>query len=187
VSCTSCWPVDLLPIVTDIFEGLLKLAEDGAFVPGHRISFERRCSAVGWVCRVLQRMGGALEGRHRSSATFLDIFQPFDKVWHTRLLYKLRLFLLLNDFILLKSYLHSRHFLMTSQSEYTELSPVNTSVPQGSVQGTMLYPLYTADPPTSTKSTAATFVDDTAAVATDSDPALLHRNCKPTQTQYKNS
>jgi hypothetical protein len=59
----------------------------------------------------------------------------------------------LNYFILLKSYLHSRHFLMKAETEYTELSPVNTSVPQGSVQGTMLYLLYTADLPTSTEST----------------------------------
>jgi hypothetical protein len=45
--------------------------------------------------------------------------------------------------------------------------------------------IYTADLPTSSQSTTATFADNTAVVAMDSDPAMLHRNYKPTYLQSK--
>jgi hypothetical protein len=55
----------------------------------------------------------------------------FNKVWHIELLY--RLSLPLNYFLVLKSYLHIRYFLVKVETEDTELSPVNAGIPQGSV------------------------------------------------------
>jgi hypothetical protein len=108
----------------------------------------------------------ALENKQYFSVAFLDISQAFDKVWRTGLLYKLGLFLPLNYFMLLKSSLHSEHFLLRAESEQTELSSANAGVHRSSDLGPLLYL------PTSTKFTTATLSDDTAVLATDSDPGF---------------
>jgi hypothetical protein len=108
---------------------------------------------------------------------------------HTGFLYKLRLSVPLNYFLILKSYLHSRHFLVKVETEYTELSSVNAGVPQGSVLEPVLYLIYTADLPTSLGYTTVTCADGTAVVATDSDPAIasqkLHTDLLAVQEWFK--
>jgi hypothetical protein len=93
-------------------------------------------------------------------------------VWQTGLLYKLRQALLLNYFLLLKSYLHSGHFLVKVGNEYSEQTSIKAGVPQGSVLGPLLYLLYRAGLPTSPGTLTATFADNTSLLTTDSDTAV---------------
>jgi hypothetical protein len=50
----------------------------------------------------------------------------------------------------------------------------------------LLYPPYTADLPTSQESNGATFADDTAVLATDSDPAVTSYNLKTNLASVQN-
>jgi hypothetical protein len=174
---TSYWPISLLPIVYKVFEKirlerLLPIVENNRLVPNHQFGYRQRHCTIEQTHGIVQRLNEALENKQYCSAAFLDISQAFDKVWHTGILYKLIRSLPLNYFLILKSYLHSRHLLIKVETEYTELSSINAGVPQGSVLGPLLHQLYTADLPTSPGSTTATFADDTSVVTMDSDPAI---------------
>jgi hypothetical protein len=141
-------------------------------IPAHQFGFRKRHSTIEQTHRVVQRIHEALESKQYCSAAFLNISQAFDKVWHTGLLYKLQRALPLNYFLLLKSYLLSRHFLVKVGTGQSALTFINAGVPQDSVLGPLLYLLYTADLPTSPGTLTATFADNTSILTTDSDPVV---------------
>jgi hypothetical protein len=109
------------------------MVENNALIP-NQFSFRQRHSTIEQTHRIVQ-INETLENKQQCSAAFLDISQAFNKVWHTGLLYKLRLSLSLKYFFVLKCYLHSRHFLIRAETEYAELSLVNTGTPQESALG----------------------------------------------------
>jgi hypothetical protein len=121
------------------------MVEDNGFITNHQFSFRERHYRTQQTHQIVQKIYEVLENKQYCSAAFLYIPQAFDKVWHTGLLYQLRLFLPLNYFILLKPYLHSRHFVVTAEPEHTKLSTVNADVSQSSVLRTLLYMIYTID------------------------------------------
>jgi hypothetical protein len=172
---TSYRPISFLPIVSKVCEKLLskrllKMVEKNGFIPNHQFGFKERHSTTEQTHRIVQKINEALDNKQYCSAAFLDISQAFHKLWHTALLYKLRLFLPSNYFILLKSYLHNRQFLVKFEPVYIKLSSVKAGVPQGSVLGPLLHRLYTTDLPTSTGSTTAASANSIAVLATDSNP-----------------
>jgi hypothetical protein len=170
-------PISLLPILSKVYEKLLlyrllPIIENRRVLPTHHFGFRQQHPTIHQTHRIVHKINEALETKQYCSAAFLDIPPAFDRVWHTGLLHKLRQFLRLNYYLILKSNLHNRHFRVKVKDSDTDLFPVNAGVPQGSVLGPLLYLLYTANLPTSPEYTIATFEDDTAILATDPDPAI---------------
>jgi hypothetical protein len=88
------------------------MVENKRFIFNHQFGFRQRHSTIEWTHRIVRKKNETLENKQYCSVAFLGISQAFDKVWYTRPLYRLRRQLLLNYFLILKSYLHSRHFLV---------------------------------------------------------------------------
>ncbi|CAG4946647.1 unnamed protein product [Parnassius apollo] len=114
----------------------------------------------------------SLEGKSYCASAFLDVSQAFDRVWHEGLLFKLKNALVDHFYGILKSFHQQRHFIVQQGEALSDLCPTKAGVPQGSVLGPILYLLFTADLPTSESLITGTFADDTAILATLSDPKM---------------
>jgi hypothetical protein len=99
----------------------------------------------------------------------LDIKQAFDKVWHRGLLYKIKLNLPSEYYLIFMSYLSDRHFQIKHGEAYSTINQINSGVPQGSVFGPLLYLLYTPDIPITPTTHIGTFLDDTVIICRHSD------------------
>ncbi|KAL0270294.1 UNVERIFIED_CONTAM: hypothetical protein PYX00_007756 [Menopon gallinae] len=174
---TSYRPISLLPLFSKILEKLLlnrlnPLIEASHALPNHQFGFRHQHSTVEQVHRIARVITQSFEAKEYCSAAFLDISQAFDKVWHVGLLHKLHTLLPPYLYTLLHSYLSDRHFCVRHLGARTDLHPICSGVPQGSVLGPTLYLLFTSDIPTTPTTTIATFADDTALLASHPDPAV---------------
>jgi len=173
-------PLSLLPVLSKVFEKLILIRIKPVLVktkiiPEHQFGFREQHATTEQIHRVVRKINNALENREYCSAVFLDITQAFDKVWHTGLLYKIKKLLPHNYYLLLKSYLEDRHFLIKLLEGYSELQPISLGVSQGSVLGSLLYLIFTAALPTTEHTMTGTFADDTTILASHKNPKEVSR------------
>ena len=69
--------------------------------------------------RIVSEINKAINFQEYCSTVYLDVQQAFDKVWYPGLLYKIKLKLPSEYYLLLKSYLYGRHFQVPLNSKLT--------------------------------------------------------------------
>lgn len=168
---SSYRPISLLPLIGKVFEKLFSkrlnlVIERDKLIPNHQFGFRQKHSTIDQIHRVVHTIENAIEKKEICTAVFLDVSKAFDAVWHTGLIHKLNDKLPIAYCGLLKSYLTDRYFRVREDQSYSQLYPINSGVPQGSILGPMLYTLYTMDLPTNQNCITGTFADDTVILAT---------------------
>ena len=159
-------PISLLPLVSKILERcVLNACKDrlSQMVTTCQHGFITGKSCTTNLVEVLDQIGSLLDKGSQIDMVYMDMSKAFDKVSHTRLLYKLRMFgfggSLLEWF---RSYLADRHQRVTVLGAASDPLLVSSGVPQGSILGPSLFLLYVNDLPDAIKtSNIAMFADDT--------------------------
>ena len=94
------------------------------------------------------------------SGVFLDISKAFHKVWHERILFKLKIYGVNGEVLtLLTNYLHERYQRVLLNGHTSSWELVKSGVPQRSVLGPLLFLVYINDLPDNLKSNCKIFAD----------------------------
>ena len=104
---------------------------------------------------------------------FLYMSKSFDKVWHQRLIYKLRQVGISGEVLtLISSFLNNRFQRIILNGHLSDLPPVKAAVPQGSILGPLFFLVYINDLSEKMTSTVKLFSDDTSLFSVVNEPNI---------------
>ena len=104
----------------------------------------------------------SLENKQPVDVVYLDYKKAFDSVPHERLLVKLHAYGIRGNLLLwIRSFLTKRKQRVVINGKSSNLAPVISGIPQGSVLGLILFLIYVNDLPEVARSKLKLFADDT--------------------------
>lgn len=169
-------PISLLSVFSKLFERLFKTRlVPHINLPTHQFGFRTGHNTTEQCHRFVHHIQTALQEKKYCCGAFLDIMQAFDHVWHDGLLYKIYNSIPSPFYLILKSYLQNRRFLVRYAGEESSWKTIQAGVPQGSVLGPLLYTMYTADMAVDETGITGTYADDTGFLSIHDD-LIIARN-----------
>ena len=173
-------PISLLPICGKILEKLIfnrlyNYLNTNSLLTKNQSGFRPGDSTTNQLLYFIDEIHQAFDCTESFEvrSVFLDISKAFDKVWHEGLIFKLEQNgisgCLLNLF---KSYLSNRKQRVALNGSMSELTNIESGVPQGSILGPLLFLIYINDLEKNIKSNIKFFADDTMLFSIVQDPQL---------------
>ena len=184
-SCVNNYrPVSLLCCVSKVLERLIfdKIVQ---FVTQQispsQFGFLRHHSSLQQLLIFLSKIISSLESKQAFDVIYMDFKKAFDSVPHRELLHKLRSVGILGSlWKWFESYLTSRFQCVAINGSLSDLLPVVSGVPQGSILGPLLFIIYINDLPSMVHySSVLLFADDTKcakSIASQTDCQLLQND-----------
>jgi len=132
LDCPSSYrPISILPTFSKLFEKLLlkrilPIFDEAKILPDSQFDFRNSHSTIHQVYRLVDKITYALEEKLYCTGAFLDVSQTFDIVWHSDLLFKLKLLFPNHYYFILKSYLEDQFFSVLVGSDFSTPTEIKT-------------------------------------------------------------
>jgi len=161
-------PISLLSTISKVLERIIHKHVLNFFISNNCITplqsgFIKNDSTTNQLVSIYHTFCQALDEGKEVRAIFCDISKAFDRVWHRGLIHKFKVNglsgVLLNWF---QDYLSGRSQRVVLSGTYSEVLPICSGVPQGSILGPLLFLVYINDIVEDINSTIRLFADDTS-------------------------
>ena len=150
-------PVSLLPSISKVFEivafdQLYRYFQNNSLFYPSQYDFRREHSTEFATLELTDRILQDIDARNLSLTVFMDLSKAFDTSDHSILLTKLKYYGIQdNELMWFSSYLTNRQQYVELDGISSNLKPLFTGVPQGSIHGPLLFLIYMNDMPQSSQ------------------------------------